>query len=44
MERPLGGLHVLEKFPHIHNHSGLTEKNAEPLYKNSMLILNFIGV
>ena len=36
------GLHVLEKFPHIHNYSGLTKINAEPLYKNSMLMLNFI--
>ena len=32
----------MEKFPHIHNYSGLTAENAEQLYKNSMLMLNFL--
>ena len=36
------GMHILEKFPHIHNYSGLTAENTEQLYKNSMLMLNFL--
>ncbi|OLN21997.1 hypothetical protein BTO30_11735 [Domibacillus antri] len=34
------GLHVLEKFPHIHNYLWLTEENARRQYKNSQLLLN----
>ncbi|HLR69460.1 MAG TPA: DUF1648 domain-containing protein [Virgibacillus sp.] len=36
------GLSILEKFPHIHNYSNLTEDNAEQQYKNSRLMLNFL--
>lgn len=33
-------LTILERFPHIHNYSGLTEENVERLYKNSRLLVN----
>lgn len=36
------GLGVLERFPHIHNYSGLTEGNAERLYKNSSMMVNVL--
>ncbi|KPD09019.1 hypothetical protein AM501_06725 [Aneurinibacillus migulanus] len=36
------GMYFLEKNPHLHNYSGLTESNIESLYKNSMLTINFI--
>lgn len=35
-------LQIVEKKPHLHNYSGLTEKNREILYKNSMLLMNFV--
>ncbi|MEK4092876.1 MULTISPECIES: DUF1648 domain-containing protein [unclassified Viridibacillus] len=34
--------HVLEQKPHLHNYSTLTADNTERLYKNSMLLLNFV--
>jgi uncharacterized membrane protein len=36
------GLTILEKYPHLHNYSGLTEENVERKYKSSMMLLNFI--
>ncbi|MGM9968162.1 MAG: DUF1648 domain-containing protein [Rummeliibacillus sp.] len=35
-------LQIVETRPHLHNYSGLTEKNREVLFKNSMLLMNFI--
>lgn len=34
------GLTALERYPHVHNYNGLTEENAERLYKNSRMMLN----
>ncbi|RLL46604.1 DUF1648 domain-containing protein [Oceanobacillus piezotolerans] len=31
---------VLERYPHLHNYSRLTEENAERLYKNSIRMMN----
>lgn len=36
------GFSLLEKYPHLHNHFGLTTENAERKYKNSSLMINFI--
>lgn len=35
-------LSILEKYPHVHNHIRLTTENVERVYKNSIMMLNFI--
>lgn len=35
-------LSILERYPHVHNYTHLTEENVERLYKNSILLLNVI--
>ncbi|WP_203361523.1 DUF1648 domain-containing protein [Bacillus sp. REN10] len=34
------GLTLLERVPHLHNYSGLTEENVESQYRNSRMMLN----
>lgn len=36
------GCHEIEKRPHLHNYTGLTEENIRKQYQNSMLLINFI--
>ena len=36
------GCYFIEKHPHIHNYIWLTSKNKFRLYRNSMLMINFI--
>ncbi|MGM7636443.1 DUF1648 domain-containing protein [Bacillus sp. Hm123] len=36
------GLTLLERVPHLHNYSGLTEGNVESQYRNSRMMLNVI--
>ncbi|MFD1848973.1 DUF1648 domain-containing protein [Oceanobacillus bengalensis] len=35
-------LTFLERYPHVHNYIGLTEENAERLYRNSIRMINVL--